>query len=74
LDGALAPLAADARPAVVRVVDEIPVTTWFRPRTAPLRAEGIPEGGRTFELDEVTGAYRRRAAGATPPRARRARA
>ena len=74
LDGALAPLPVVVRPAVVRVVDEIPVTTWFRPRTAPLRAEGIPEDGRAFELDDVTGTYRERAAGATPPRARPARA
>ncbi len=33
------------RPAVVRVVDEIPVTTWYRPITGSLRAEGIPEPG-----------------------------
>ncbi|MDX6669566.1 MAG: putative long chain acyl-CoA synthase, partial [Solirubrobacteraceae bacterium] len=30
------------RPAVVLVVSEIPVTTWYRPRTGPLRAAGIP--------------------------------
>jgi putative long chain acyl-CoA synthase len=40
---ALAGLAAAQRPAVVRVVDSIPVTTWYRPITGPLRAEGIPE-------------------------------
>jgi putative long chain acyl-CoA synthase len=33
------------RPQLVRVVDRIPVTTWFRPLTGPLRAEGIPEPG-----------------------------
>jgi putative long chain acyl-CoA synthase len=29
----------------VHVVDEIPVTTWFRPLTGPLREAGIPEPG-----------------------------
>jgi putative long chain acyl-CoA synthase len=27
------------------VVDEIPLTTWYRPRTGPLREDGIPEPG-----------------------------
>jgi putative long chain acyl-CoA synthase len=31
------------RPAIVQVVDEIPVTTWFRPMTGPLREAGIPQ-------------------------------
>ena len=35
----------DERPAIVHVVDEIPVTTWFRPLTGPLREAGIPEPG-----------------------------
>jgi putative long chain acyl-CoA synthase len=30
------------RPLIVRVVDRIPVTTWYRPQTAPLRAQGLP--------------------------------
>jgi putative long chain acyl-CoA synthase len=29
------------RPLIVRVVDSIPVTTWYRPLTAPLRADGL---------------------------------
>ena len=33
------------RPMIVRVVDEIPLTTWYRPRTGPLREEGVPEPG-----------------------------
>ena len=37
------------RPAIVRVVDRIPVTTWFRPMTAPLREEGIPEPGNRLQ-------------------------
>ena len=32
-----------ARPAIVHVVDRIPVTTWFRPITGPLHAAGIPQ-------------------------------
>ena len=36
-------LAVHARPAVVHVVDEIPVTTWYRPITAPLREAGVPQ-------------------------------
>jgi putative long chain acyl-CoA synthase len=38
------------RPRYVRVVDEIPVTTWFRVRTGPLRAEGLDVAGPVFEL------------------------
>jgi putative long chain acyl-CoA synthase len=40
---ALAPLSPHERPAIVHVVDRIPVTTWYRPVTGPLRAAGIPE-------------------------------
>ena len=43
LTRALAALAPEQRPAVVRVVDSIPVTTWYRPITGPLKAEGLPE-------------------------------
>jgi putative long chain acyl-CoA synthase len=32
----------DERPAIVRVVERIPVTTWFRPMTGPLREQGVP--------------------------------
>ncbi|WP_242885217.1 AMP-binding protein [Actinomadura litoris] len=48
-----------ARPAIVRVVDEIPVTAEGRPRTAPLRDQGVPASGdgRTF-VRERGGAYR----------------
>jgi putative long chain acyl-CoA synthase len=45
LSRALASLERPQRPLLVRVVDEIPVTTWFRPLTGPLRADGIPEPG-----------------------------
>jgi putative long chain acyl-CoA synthase len=42
LTAALAGLPRGQRPTVVRVVDEIPVTTWYRPITGVLRAAGIP--------------------------------
>ena len=51
---ALAPLS---RPAVVRVVKEIPVTTWYRPLKAPLRAEGIPADGTAFWWDAEAESY-----------------
>lgn len=42
---ALEPVPPAQRPAIVHVVDEIPVTTWYRPLTGPLRELGIPEPG-----------------------------
>jgi putative long chain acyl-CoA synthase len=60
LDGALAGLAQEQRPSAVRLVGEIPVTTWFRPRTELLRREGLPAGEPGFRLDAGTGAYRPR--------------
>jgi putative long chain acyl-CoA synthase len=39
LDG----LDPEQRPDIVHVVDEIPVTTWFRPMTRPLRERGVPD-------------------------------
>jgi putative long chain acyl-CoA synthase len=71
---ALRGLDRSQRPAIVRVVDEIPVTTWFRPVTAPLRREGVPEpadGVQAWYLDAsgetyrpLTGAAHRRLVGA----------
>jgi putative long chain acyl-CoA synthase len=52
-------LAPEDRPAVVRIVDEIPMTPGYRPLKGPLRREGIdPEriGGRALWLDPETGA------------------
>src|SRR5205085_7470788 len=39
---AVSGLERNQRPQVVRVVDRIPVTTWYRPLTGPLREERIP--------------------------------
>jgi putative long chain acyl-CoA synthase len=51
---ALAPLS---RPVAVRVVESIPVTTWYRPLKAPLRAEGIPVDGHAYWWDADAVAY-----------------
>jgi putative long chain acyl-CoA synthase len=45
LSQALASLEPVQRPRIVQVLEEIPVTTWFRPVTAPLRQAGIPDPG-----------------------------
>jgi putative long chain acyl-CoA synthase len=56
---AMAALPETARPAIVQVVARIPVTTWFRPITGPLREAGIPEPGPSvWSLDPETGDYR----------------
>jgi putative long chain acyl-CoA synthase len=57
----LASLEPDQRPRIVHVVGQIPVTTWFRPLTAPLREAGIPqpgEGARAWYLDASGERYR----------------
>jgi putative long chain acyl-CoA synthase len=62
LGGALGELEAGQRPALVHVVDRIPVTTWFRPLTQELRAAGIPEpadGEQAWYLDASDDTYRR---------------
>ncbi|MCW3067258.1 MAG: acyl-CoA ligase/synthetase, partial [Solirubrobacterales bacterium] len=57
--GALRDLDPAHRPAVVHVVDEIPVTTWYRPLTSPLRAAGLPPARPgVFGLDRAKGVYR----------------
>ncbi|MGO9959977.1 MAG: AMP-binding protein [Solirubrobacteraceae bacterium] len=70
LTRALAVLDPQARPAVVQVVDEIPVTTWYRPLTAPLRAAGLPGAtgdGQAWYLERGGRRYR----SLTPPARRR---
>jgi putative long chain acyl-CoA synthase len=42
---ALETLEEDERPDLVHVVDDIPVTTWYRPNTAALREAGVPSTG-----------------------------
>lgn len=64
LTEALMAMEAPLRPALIRVVDRIPVTGWHRLDPAPLREEGIPAAGngqaaapRAFYRDK-SGAYR----------------
>ncbi|TYB46780.1 AMP-binding protein [Actinomadura chibensis] len=59
LSEALLRVEPGLRPALVRVVDEVPVTAGRRPLTAPLRAEGVPAAGdgRVYYRDKA-GAYR----------------
>jgi putative long chain acyl-CoA synthase len=54
-------LAAIERPAIVHVVDTIPVTTWFRPLTGPLREAVLPEpveGKQAWYLERGGKVYR----------------
>jgi putative long chain acyl-CoA synthase len=57
---ALASLPPTQRPEIVHVIDEMPLTTWFRPRTGPLRAAGIPHArrGRAWYGDAARGSYK----------------
>ena len=58
LSAALATLEPEARPDLVAVVDEIPVTTWYRPSASALREAGVPTGDRVWrrEGDAYAGA------------------
>ncbi len=58
---ALSALPRAQKPAIVHVVDRIPVTTWFRPLAQDLRAAGIPEpedGKQAWYLDASGETYR----------------
>jgi putative long chain acyl-CoA synthase len=58
---ALTVLEPEQRPAIVHVVHEIPVTTWFRPLTQELRDAGVPEPGHGVQalyLDGSETTYR----------------
>jgi putative long chain acyl-CoA synthase len=49
---ALRALAPGQRPQIVHLVREMPLTTWYRPLTAPLRERGVPRaGGRAWVRD-----------------------
>ena len=58
LSAALTTLEPEARPDLVAVVDEIPVTTWYRPSASALREAGVPTGDRVWrrEGDAYAGA------------------
>ncbi len=46
LTSALSVLDEHRRPAVVHAIDEMPLTTWYRPLTGPLRKRGLPKAGK----------------------------
>jgi putative long chain acyl-CoA synthase len=48
---ALSMVDAAARPDLVAIVDEIPVTTWYRPSTATLREAGRPSGAGVWRRE-----------------------
>jgi putative long chain acyl-CoA synthase len=59
LSQALGELPPDRRPHVVHIVDRIPLSTWHRPLTGALEAQGRPAPSHgVFEFDPVTGGYR----------------
>ncbi len=67
---AMKALEEAVQPVIVRVLDEIPVTSWYRPDVRPLRAEGIPapDGERVLHRTSrgyrpLTAAARKRLAG-----------
>lgn len=62
VERALADLGDAGIPWVVRVVERIPLTTWFRPITGPLEREGIPDPTdppSCWYWDPRKGGYRR---------------
>ena len=61
LAAALASLDERSRPTVVRVIDEMPLTTWYRPLKTPLRAAGVPNTGVAFLWKKKHATYVRRA-------------
>ena len=61
IERALADLGDGGIPQVIRVVDEIPLTTWYRPMSGPLRAEGMPAPSKppsSWYWDPKKGGYR----------------
>ena len=68
LEHALADLGDGGIPWVVRVVEEIPLTTWYRPQTGPLREQGLPAPTvppTSWYWDPRTGGYRKLSKAAT---------
>jgi putative long chain acyl-CoA synthase len=58
LTAALGGLPRDQRPAVVHVVDRIPLTPSYRPLSNALRASGLPKAGEhTWYYDPAVGRY-----------------
>ena len=62
LRDAVASLPPADRPKYVRVIDEIPRTTWYRVKTGELRSEGIPTSEDVYVLKDDRATYRKRRA------------
>lgn len=58
LHAALEGVRPEHRPAIVHVVKEMPVTTWFRPATGVLRSKGVPRASAKAWYRDGAG-YRR---------------
>jgi putative long chain acyl-CoA synthase len=56
---ALAELTPAERPHIIRVLDNIEVTSAYRPRAEPLRQAGIPAAGAGVWFRDEDGRYRR---------------
>jgi putative long chain acyl-CoA synthase len=54
LNAGLRRLPANSRPSLILVVDEMPLSTWYRPAKKELRAKGIPTHacGELWRLDQ----------------------
>jgi len=66
LTTALGGLPRDQRPAIVHIVDHIPLTPSYRPLSAELREAGLPAPGEsTWYHDLADGHYRQAATAAT---------
>ncbi len=58
IGGALASVPSAARPDIVHVVDDIPVTNWYRPDATGFASRGLPKAGpRAWIRDPGTGEY-----------------
>ncbi|MET3861430.1 putative long chain acyl-CoA synthase [Dietzia sp. 2505] len=56
--GALVSVPSAGRPDIVHVVDDIPVTNWYRPDATRLATRGLPKAGpRTWIRDPGSGEY-----------------
>jgi putative long chain acyl-CoA synthase len=59
LTSALSSLPCGQRPAIVHIVDRIPLTPSYRPLSTTLRAAGLPAPGETtWYHDHADGHYR----------------
>ncbi|HEY5856321.1 MAG TPA: hypothetical protein VIW24_20340 [Aldersonia sp.] len=55
LNSALERIEPGGRPDIVRVVEEMPVTSWYRPSITDRTVE---RAGQAWRLDSASGAYR----------------